>query len=361
MHIQDFVLLPTEHRARQDEGLRWLGWLHSKADSTRTSEAFTKLFSRFGCDSKRISTRGYEHPQYCLFNDDVAERFLNFPVSERMAFFERVADDRMEQFYTQKTGSPTLLIHVSCTGYVSPSAAQKIAIKKGWQQNISISHAYHMGCYAALPAIRQACEHLSAHDGQVDIVHNELCTLHLDPHNHIPEQLVVQSLFADGHIGYSVSRGAKGHAFKVLAVREELIPNSVHAMEWRVSEQGFEMTLAREIPEIIQSGIEGFLRRMREQAGVKEEELKDAVFAIHPGGPRIIDLLEDVLKLRSDQTVFSREVLRDHGNMSSATTPHIWQRILAASETVSKGTLVISFAFGPGLTVFGSVLRVVRP
>jgi predicted naringenin-chalcone synthase len=361
MHIQDFVLLPSEHQAAQDEGLRWLGWLHAKADPSRTPEAFTKMFTRFGCDSKRIATRGYEHPQYCQFSDDVAARFLNFAVSDRMAFFEKVVDRRMEQFYERKSKVPSLLIHVSCTGYVSPSAAQKIVVNKGWQQNIAISHAYHMGCYAALPSIRQATEHLSMKpEGQVDIVHNELCTLHLDPHNHAPEQLVVQSLFADGHIGYSVTREATKEALEIVTVREELIPASGTAMEWRVSEQGFEMTLAREIPEIIRGGIEGFLRRLCEQAGVQAQELEQAIFAIHPGGPRIIDLLEDVLRIRPEQSSYSRGVLRQHGNMSSATLPHIWEKILA-DKAVSKGTLVISFAFGPGLTVFGSVLRVVRP
>jgi predicted naringenin-chalcone synthase len=360
MVLHSFAILPPENLASQDEGLRWLGWLHAQADHSRPAETFTKLFFRFGCDAKKIQTRGYEHPLYCQRSDDVAARFLNFPIGERMRFFEQVADRRMEQFYQARTGAPSLLVHVSCTGYVSPSAAQKIAIKKGWHESVSISHAYHMGCYAALPAVRQAVDHLAGkQNGKVDIVHNELCTLHLNPHNHAPEQLVVQSLFADGHIGYSVSHETNEAALEVLAVREELIPNSGRAMEWRVSEQGFEMTLAREIPEIIQGAIDGFLLRMCDQAGVKRDELADAIFAIHPGGPRIIDLLEDVLRLSAGQTVYSRQVLLHHGNMSSATLPHIWQKILS-DQSVSKGTLVVSFAFGPGLTVFGSILRMVR-
>jgi len=356
MNLHDFVLLPTSHRAKQDEGLNWLAWLHAKAEGGRTPEVFAKLFSRFGCDAKKIQTRGYEYPNYCQYSDEIAARFVDFPIRERMRFFEQIADQRMEEFYARAVAPPSLLVHVSCTGYVSPSAAQKIVIRKGWEQNIALSHAYHMGCYAALPSIRQGLEHLSANDGRVDIVHNELCTLHLNPRLHTPEQMVVQSLFADGHVGYSISREPNKPSLEVLAVREELIPNSLEAMQWRVADQGFEMTLAREIPEVIKSAIDGFLLRLCHQADVNREELFDAIFAIHPGGPRIIDLLEDVLKLAPEQTALSREILFHHGNMSSATLPHIWQKILENKAPAEK--LVVSFAFGPGLTVFGSLLRV---
>jgi len=66
----------------------------------------------------------------------------------------------------------------------------------------------------------------------------------------------------------------------------------------------------------------------------------------------------DVLRLEPAQTSFSRDILLNYGNMSSATLPHIWQKILADGVLLE---IVVSFAFGPGLTVFGSILRVVTP
>jgi predicted naringenin-chalcone synthase len=80
------------------------------------------------------------------------------------------------------------------------------------------------------------------------------------------------------------------------------------------------------------------------------------VFAVHPGGPKIIDRVRQVLELTDVQVQTSRDVLFDHGNMSSATLPHIWMR-LAADEGVAPGTLVASLAFGPGLTVCGGLFR----
>src|ERR1700677_4793775 len=112
MNLHDFVLLPTAHRAKQDEGLNWLAWLHAKAEAGRTPEVFAKLFSRFGCDAKKIQTRGYEYPNYCQYSDEIAARFVDFPIRERMRFFEQVADQRMEEFYSRAVTPPSLLVHV---------------------------------------------------------------------------------------------------------------------------------------------------------------------------------------------------------------------------------------------------------
>ena len=81
-----------------------------------------------------------------------------------------------------------------------------------------------------------------------------------------------------------------------------------------------------------------------------------ALFAIHPGGPRIIDELAELLALRPRQVEASNAVLRDHGNMSSATLPHVWKAILEDAE-VPAGTWVVALAFGPGLTIAGAILR----
>lgn len=81
-----------------------------------------------------------------------------------------------------------------------------------------------------------------------------------------------------------------------------------------------------------------------------------SIFAIHPGGPKIIDSVQEVLELSNDQVVESKKVLFERGNMSSATLPHVWSEILNNNYPV--GTKVISYAFGPGLTLFGSVFEV---
>lgn len=90
-----------------------------------------------------------------------------------------------------------------------------------------------MGCYAALPAVRMAEGFCAVKNKQVDIIHTEMCGLHMDTSDNSPEQLVVQSLFADGHIKYSaIAAKNVNHGFRVKNIREQIIENSQGDMSW---------------------------------------------------------------------------------------------------------------------------------
>jgi predicted naringenin-chalcone synthase len=80
--------------------------------------------------------------------------------------------------------------------------------------------------------------------------------------------------------------------------------------------------------------------------------LSKAVFAVHPGGPQILLHVQKLLHLSDEQMRFSFQILKEFGNMSSATLPHIWDRILA-DPTIPNQTPLISLAFGPGLSIAG--------
>jgi predicted naringenin-chalcone synthase len=116
------------------------------------------------------------------------------------------------------------------------------------------------------------------------------------------------------------------------------------------------MTLARDVPERIAGALRELISELYRRAGLSLDAIKESVFAVHPGGPRIIDRVREVLELSHAQVATSRDVLRDHGNMSSATLPHIWMRLLN-DPRVMRGTLIASLAFGPGLTVCGALLE----
>jgi predicted naringenin-chalcone synthase len=239
--------------------------------------------------------------------------------------------------------------------------------RRGWGAQTTVTHAYHMGCYAALPALRMATGFAllraanagaSLGEARVDIAHTELCSLHMNPLRHEPEQLVIQSLFADGCICYSVSSkvGSVDGALAVLSQAEWIVPDSAGSMAWFCSDFGMEMVLARDVPDKISASLAPFVKSLLTQAGAAEGELERAVFALHPGGPKIVDQIAATLGLTESQIAFSRAVLREHGNMSSATLPHVWQAI-AQSPRVPNDQFVVSLAFGPGLTLSGAVLR----
>jgi predicted naringenin-chalcone synthase len=387
--LSNFRSRQPRHRATQLETLEWLAQAHTRAeaglvaeqgkffDDTAFLEWMRRRLRRFGCSSDQITTRGYEIDD-CSHVDwpdmevyDLSERPNGAGMRARGKAFGRVANAAFDELFAEVASAPQHLIHVTCTGYESPSAAQMLVARRGWGRETRVTHAYHMGCYAALPALRTAAGFCTYHDSvaersrqRVDIVHTELCSLHMHPLRHDPEQLVVQSLFADGCISYSVSAGghagAGGPALAVVSMDEWIVPDSAASMAWFCGDFGMEMVLARDVPEKIAASLPGFVSSLLARAGQPDAALDSALFAIHPGGPKIVDQIAATLKLSDAQVAFSRAVLREHGNMSSATLPHIWQRIVQAPE-VASDQLVVSLAFGPGLTLSGAVLRKVWP
>lgn len=366
--LTDFKIMRPRYETPQEESLRWLAAAHARMRPEVSTEHATaqmhKALRRFGCSAEMIGSRGHELSDF-RHQDWERMEIFRLPahaqgLEARTRFFGQAVEGVLERFYAEEQAPPQELLHVTCSGYLSPSPAQLLVAKRGWHQRTRVTHVYHMGCYAAFPAIRiaQGLGLGLGEAGRVDIVHTELCSLHLNPALHSPEQLVVQTLFADGFVRYSVRQHAAGlRGLEVLAVREEIIPETSDQMSWITADGGMQMSLARTVPAKLAEHLEGYLGRLFEQAGLSfERDLKSCAFAIHPGGPHIVDLIRDRLGLSEHDMHLSRKVLHDCGNMSSATLPHIWSALCDSGE-IKPGTSVVSLAFGPGLTISGGLLR----
>jgi predicted naringenin-chalcone synthase len=366
--IADFRIIRPRHEISQSDSFQWLAEAHSIADPQVKPALMLRALQRFGCSPEIISRRGHELSDFTHRAWGEMEIFRVqggvLGLSARTRFFKEAVDSVFERFYAEDTEAPGNILHVTCSGYVSPSGAQRLVARKNWHGATRVTHAYHMGCYAAFPALRIAHGFLSAGDSghRVDVVHTELCSLHLNPLLHSPEQLVVQTLFADGFVRYSVLDLPEGmptrkQGLEIIALREEIIPESEDLMTWVTSDWGMQMTLSREVPVKIAACLEGFVQRLLAQGGLEFKEALDrGIFAIHPGGPRILELVQKQLGLTDRSLAFSRAILRECGNMSSATLPHIWNLINQSPE-VPSGAPIISLAFGPGLTVCGGLLK----
>jgi predicted naringenin-chalcone synthase len=362
----------------QEEGAAWLVAAHARsaataegpgADLPRLTGRMARLVGRYACPPEHIRWRCSELGDF-MHTDWSAMQIFNLEESQRgrgmearNRFFAAAAGRVVGCLFSAESEAPADLLHVTCTGYSSPSAIQKLVDAKHWHRRTRLTQVYHQGCYAAVPAVRLASAMVGDGAGasaRAEIVHTELCTLHFDPSDHSPEQLVVQSLFADGHIRYAVTSGRaaiRPGALELLAVGEEMIPGSLDHMTWVLSDHCFRMTLSIDVPGRIAGDLEMFLSRLFRRADLDYgNEAGEAVFAVHPGGPRILDSVRELLSLDERQIAHSRKVLLDRGNMSSATLPHIWMAI-ASDEGVRSGSLVVSLAFGPGLTIAATVFR----
>jgi prepilin-type processing-associated H-X9-DG protein len=371
-YIYDFKTVLPRHRIGQDALTTWITKCHQYADSMKPesermdADLLEKLFSRYAVKAGQISERHFDCNDVEISNYEKNEIFRvtvaqpsGVDIEARARFFEARADEVFRDFYdvSKSTERPDHLIHVTCTGYVSPSAAQKIVTHENWNHPTEITHAYHMGCYAALPAIRIG-KALTKSMARVDIAHNEMCGLHMNPALQTPEQFVVQTLFADGHVKYTMSetKGRHGPNLRVKTILEQVVPDSQNDMTWLPTASALQMTLSREIPTKIKAVLPKFSRELFDRAELSYASAQKSIFAIHPGGPKIIDSVQEALRLEPDQIRESRKVLFERGNMSSATLPHVWNEILKGDYP--SGTNVVSYAFGPGLTLFGAVFEI---
>ena len=116
-------------------------------------------------------------------------------------------------------------------------------------------------------------------------------------------------------------------------------------MAWTIGDQGFRMRLSAYVPRLLEQGIAEAL------APFAQEKVDH--WAVHPGGRAILDKVEQALALPVDALAASRDVLRDYGNMSSATILFV---LKALQEQTEVGARVLAVAFGPGLTIESAAL-----
>ncbi len=355
--------------------------LTAPEDRERLTRTIAERMARYGASSEHIARRQVsvltsrfvvprpESPSENVARYGDLRASTGEALDERMTLFEEVACEVFERVYGDGDAQrPDDIVHVSCSGYVSPSPVQSFLSRRRWL-NTGVTHSYHMGCYGAFPAIRTAAglvgssyASLPTPKRRVDLVHTEFLSLHFDLLGDEPDNFVTSTLFADGFIKYSAypqsefaGRGRNG--LKILAIDEFILPDSLPEMTLRPGPLQFDMSLSKKVPFMIRDSIGDFITSICGQVGLDfEREKSTMVFAIHPGGPAILNQIRGKLGIEESQIALSRKVLYEHGNMASATAPHIWQAIVE-SPAIPVGSKVLSMAFGPGLTVIGALFE----
>lgn len=249
----------------------------------------------------------------------------------------------------------THLITVSCTGFSAPGFDFQLIKELELTPQIHRFHLGFMGCFAAFPALQMArdiCR--SDPSAEVLIVNCELCSLHIKFQFDLDLQ-IANAIFADGVSAAIVSCNKPHPGAKVMALDHffsTIIPNSENEMSWDIGNVGFDMKLSNYVPALLQQNIAALIQEILRQSGVSHIDH----WAIHPGGNAILLKLLDALALPPSRLAHSFSVLKDYGNMSSATIFFVLKRFLC--EDTSDGSL-FAVAFGPGLTVESGMFRVV--
>lgn len=267
-----------------------------------------------------------------------------FPgTQERMALYEAQAlplATRALQGLDLRHISHLLL--TSCTGFYAPGLDWQIVKELNLNPSVERTIVGFMGCHAAINALKLA-RHIVRSDvaARVLIVNLELCTLHLQKTNAL-EEILSYLLFADGCAASVISGEPVGLHLK--SFHSLFLPGTDNYITWNIGDTGFEMVLKGEVPGEISRNLPKNTRTI-----LAEHHANDiAHWAVHPGGRTILDAVEEGLALDKSKLKFSRDVLRDYGNMSSATIMFVLKDMMEEKEGQELGC---ALAFGPGLTV----------
>jgi alpha-pyrone synthase len=245
----------------------------------------------------------------------------------------------------------THLVTVSCTGFFAPGLDYELMVGLDLDRGTERTHVGFMGCHGALNGLRVARAFADSDPAaRVLICAVELCSLHYY-YRWDPQKVIANALFADGAAALVGSAcGPKG-AWQAAASGSWLFPDSAKAMTWTVGDHGFEMTLSNKVPGLIANHLPAWITAWLSQQGLALSDV--ASWCIHPGGPKILDVVVEKLGLERGVIEPSLEVLADHGNMSSATILFILQRLMKQQAPRP----CVALGFGPGLTAEAALFR----
>lgn len=241
---------------------------------------------------------------------------------------------------------------VSCTGYVTPGVDILVAHELGMPASLQRLHVGHMGCYAALPALAATSDAASARGKIGVMLCVELTSLHIQPPTDDLEQIVAHALFSDAAAALAIVPDRPG--LEVIDVMSSTDSTTSDLMTWRITDLGFRMRLSNQVPAMLDKHVFALITQLLNRHDLSITDVDH--WAIHPGGPRIIDTVARRLGLPDAATTASRETLRSHGNCSSATTVLVLKE-LSDRNDIRPGQHVVAMAFGPGLTLYSILLR----
>jgi predicted naringenin-chalcone synthase len=240
----------------------------------------------------------------------------------------------------------THLVTVSCTGFYAPGWDVTLVRDLGLFPTTQRTHVGFMGCHGALNGLRVARAFVDADPKtKVLLCATELCTVHYH-YPWDPQKVIANAIFSDGSAALvGVAGESAKHSWRLAASASYLVPDTENAMTWEVGDRGFIMTLAKKVPEIICRNLRIFLEPWLADLGLSIAEIRS--WAVHPGGPKILDAVGESLGLAPGLLLPSREVFAAFGNMSSPTILFILDHL----QKKGNKPPCVALGFGPGMNV----------
>jgi alpha-pyrone synthase len=352
------------HKINQEDVSAWM--CNALNISGREEKIVHSLYESTGIETRYSVIKDFSetHANFEFFPD--SPDLEPFPTTKkRMEIYKEHAlplavqamKNCLEKSSKTRPSDITHLIVASCTGMYAPGIDIDIIEELGLKRETERTCIQFMGCYAAFNALKTADYISRANpDAIVAIVCVELCTIHFQKEKG-RDTMVSNALFSDGAAAVLVSgKPGPGINLKMDSFRCMLAPDSKKEMAWQIGDSGFEMVLSSYVPNVIKSGIKDLTNQLLQNLNLSLGQVD--YFAIHPGGRRILEVCEEELGLSKEDNCHAYKTLREYGNMSSPTVLFVINSIMQKLISTDTGKKILSFAFGPGLTMESMLLEV---
>lgn len=242
----------------------------------------------------------------------------------------------------------THVVAVSCTGIIVPGIEFHVMRGLGLNESCERLSVLYMGCFGFISGLKTAKALASeSSNNRVLMVCTELCSLHMQLDDRI-DNLVGSAIFGDGSgaciIGCKL-RSNERALYEVHKTASVVIPDTLDHMDWILSHSGMIIGLGKQIPQKIYDNIHPFLSQLLSHTPAYGTVNSDMQYAIHPGGPMILNCIQDALNIRQNDTQAAWNVLKRFGNMSSATLIFVLQEMRKHKHNKSS-TFIPTIAFG---------------
>ncbi|MEU4425476.1 type III polyketide synthase [Actinoplanes sp. NPDC024001] len=254
-----------------------------------------------------------------------------------------------------EAGDLGLFAVCSCTGYATPGLDIMLARDLGMSPSVQRLFVGHMGCYAALPGLGSASDFVVARGRPALLLCAELTSLHLQPPGTRADiqQIVSHALFSDAAAAAVVTPQDQNHSgYAVREVAAVTDTTTADHMTWEVTDVGFRMGLSPQVPSVLSTHVRALVDDVLARHGRTIAEVDG--WAVHPGGPKILDVVQEQLGLDDEAMSASRGVLSAYGNCSSPTVLLVLDELRRREH---PPRWIIMLAFGPGLTLYVTLLE----
>jgi len=237
------------------------------------------------------------------------------------------------------------LFFVSTTGISTPSLDAKLLFRLGLSPNLKRVPVWGLGCAGGAAGVARAADYARAYPEElVLVIVVELCSLTFQVGDFSKSNLVAASLFADG--AAAVLLGV-GEGPEILGSHSTTWPRTEDVMGWDLVETGLKVRFARSVPQIVRTRTRATVEEACEKHGISLEDLRHPV--VHPGGVKVLEAYEEALGVEPGSLDLSTEILREYGNMSSASVLFVLERFLE-NYPAGSGEYGSISALGPGFS-----------